>query len=248
MKIGIAGCAGRMGRELILKAFAEQLAGRCKLIGGTVASESEALGMDLGKIVGLEELGIKATSDFETLTMHCDVMIDFIRPDVSLRHARICAELGVKFVCGTTGFSSTQMTELKELATKTPMLWAPNMSIGVNLLLKLSAIAAQNLDETFDVSVSESHHRHKVDAPSGTALLLGKSVEEASEHKVSYSSIRGGDIIGDHTVMFAGNGERIELTHKASNRNIYAAGALRAASWLNIQTASKLYSMGDVLS
>lgn len=245
MKVGIAGCAGRMGKELLLKAFAEQLAGRVKLIGGTVTSDSPALGLDLGVIAGMDDCGVKSTSDFAALAKASDVIIDFTNPETSIRHAKVCVELGKKFVCGTTGFSSSQLAELEELAKKTPTLVAPNMSLGVNLLRKVSSIMAKNLDDEWDVSVHESHHRHKLDAPSGTALLLGNAI---SEHNVHYSSIRAGDIVGEHTVMFATNGERVELTHKASNRSIFATGAFKAASWLNSQPAGKLYSMSDVLS
>lgn len=245
MKVGIAGCAGRMGKELLLKAFAEQLAGRVRLVGGTVTSDSRTLGLDLGMIAGMDDCGIKSTSDFATVAKASDVIIDFTNPETSLRHAKICSELGKKFVCGTTGFSKEQLSELAELAKKTPILVAPNMSLGVNILKKLASILAKNFGNDWDVSVHESHHRHKVDAPSGTALLLGNAIEG---HKVHYSSIRAGDIVGEHTVMFATNGERIELTHKASNRSIFATGAFKAASWLNSQPAGKLYSMSDVLS
>lgn len=248
MKVGIAGCAGRMGKELLLKGFAEQLAGSIKLVGGTVTSDSPALGLDIASIAGMDECGIKATSDFESLAKHCDVIIDFTNPETSIRHAKICSDLGKKMVCGTTGFSKEQVSELSKLAEKTPILWSPNMSLGVNLLRKVSSIMAKNLGDDWDVSIHESHHRHKVDAPSGTALLLGNAVCEAANHKVQYSSVRAGDIVGEHIVMFATNGERVELVHKASNRSIFATGAFKAASWLNSQPAGKLYSMTDVLS
>lgn len=248
MKVSIAGCAGRMGKELLLKAIADQSENRCKLIGGTVTSDSQLVGMDLGKIAGLDNINISATTDLNELAKQSDVIIDFTSPESSLKHAKICAEHGISFVCGTTGFTDSQMNELKELAKKTPILWSANMSLGINLLMKLSRDVAENLNEDFDIAISESHHKHKVDAPSGTALMIGKSISENTDHKISYSSIRAGDIVGEHTVMFAGMGERLELNHIASNRSIFANGAFKAASWLINKPASKLFSMQDVLA
>jgi len=195
-----------------------------------------------------------------------DVMIDFTRPEATLAHLAACAELGVKAVVGTTGFDEAQKAEIARFAERTAVVFAPNMSVGVNVVLKLLDMAARAMNEGFDIEIVEAHHRNKVDAPSGTALQMGQVVASAlgrdlkacaiygregvtgvrDPSTIGFATVRGGDIIGDHTVLFAGTGERIEVSHKASNRGIYAQGSLRAARFLSGKSVG-LFGMNDVL-
>ena len=195
-----------------------------------------------------------------------DVMIDFTRPEATLAHLAVCADLGVKAVIGTTGFDDAQKAEIARFAERTAVVFAPNMSVGVNVVLKLLDLAARAMNEGFDIEIVEAHHRMKVDAPSGTALQMGQVVADAlgrdlkacavygregvtgvrDPSTIGFATVRGGDIIGDHTVLFAGTGERIEISHKASNRGIYAQGSLRAARFLAGQRTG-LFGMNDVL-
>ena len=195
-----------------------------------------------------------------------DVMIDFTRPEATLAHLAVCAELGVKAVIGTTGFDEAQKAQIATFAERTAIVFAPNMSVGVNVVLKLLDLAARAMNEGFDIEIVEAHHRNKVDAPSGTALQMGQVVADALDRDlkacavygregvtgvrdpstIGFATVRGGDIIGDHTVLFAGTGERIEISHKASSRAIYAQGSLRAARFLAARKTG-LYGMNDVL-
>ncbi|RTL24990.1 MAG: 4-hydroxy-tetrahydrodipicolinate reductase [Burkholderiales bacterium] len=240
LKIAVTGASGRMGRMLI---EAVQGAADCSLHAA----------LNRGDDVGAGLAG-------------ADVLIDFTRPDATLAHLAVCAELGVKAVVGTTGFEPEQKAEIARLAERTAIVFAPNMSVGVNVVLKLLDLAARAMHEGFDIEIVEAHHRHKVDAPSGTALQMGQVVADAlgrdlkacavygregvtgarDPSTIGFATVRGGDIIGDHTVLFAGTGERIEISHKASSRGIYAQGSLRAARFLARQTTG-LFGMDDVL-
>lgn len=263
LKIGIAGCAGRMGRMLLLEAAGNT--GSC-LAFGSVEAGSVDEGRDLGEIAGIDPVGIQASSDIESMFELCDAVIDFTAPAATVRHADLAAKTGTTLVIGTTGLTPDQADQIREAAKQTRVIWSANMSMGVNLLLALVEQVAATLDEAFDIEVLEMHHKHKVDAPSGTALALGQAAAngrgidlESNACKVrdghtgardsgsiGFATLRGGDVIGDHTVMFAGPGERIELTHKASSREIYARGAVRGAIWA-AGRAPGLYGMADVL-
>jgi 4-hydroxy-tetrahydrodipicolinate reductase len=262
MKIAIAGASGRMGRmliEAVLSAPDATLSGALDITG------SPALGQDAAAFLG-QPAGVAITDDIRAVLAVSDVLIDFTRPEGTLAHLAIARELGVRMVIGTTGFDDAQKSELKAAAQSIPVVFAPNMSVGVNATFKLLEVAAKILDSGYDIEVIEAHHRHKVDAPSGTALRMGEVIADAlgkdlnqcavyaregytGEREggtIGFSTIRGGDIVGDHTVMFAGIGERIEITHKSSSRVSYAQGSVRAARYLMSQPAG-LYDMQDVL-
>ncbi len=263
MKVGIAGCAGRMGRANLREVL--QTTG-VELVGGVERPGHEAIGRDLGELAGTEATGLKLGEDFAALAQRADVVIEFSSPEATLAHARSCAEQGCAHVIGTTGLSAEQEAALRELGQRIAIVWAPNMSQGVNLLMALVEQVARALDAGFDIEVLEMHHRHKVDAPSGTALGLGRAAARGrgvslEEHRIGtrwgqtgprpegaigFAVLRGGDVVGDHSVIFAGAGERIELTHRAADRQIYARGAVRAARWV-IGRPPGLYDMADVL-
>ena len=263
MKIAVLGCAGRMGRAVMAEVLA---ADGLTLCGGLESSGHGALGQDLGGLAGAEPIGV-AASDDEQLIAAADVAIEFSTPEVSVRHAGISAAHGTAHVIGTTGLSTDQAAQLGQAAARTPVVWAPNMSLGVNLLLGLTEQVARALGpDAFDIEIVEIHHRHKVDAPSGTALALGEAaargrgmaLEQAAVRgrdgltgarragTIGFAALRGGDAVGDHSVIFAGTGERIELVHRASDRRIYARGAVHAARWAHGQVPG-LYGMADVL-
>jgi 4-hydroxy-tetrahydrodipicolinate reductase len=262
-RIAITGAAGRMGRSLI--EACQQVAG----LDVTVALEhpgSSLLGNDAGDLAGIGKLGITVGAELLAVTDDFDVLIDFTRPEPTLAHLEICRQAGRRMVIGTTGFSDEQKERIATAAQDIAIVFAPNMSVGVNLCLKLLDMAARVLGEDVDVEIIEAHHRHKVDAPSGTALRMGEVVAEAlgrdlktcavygrqghtgerDSKTIGFETIRAGDIVGDHTVLFAGSGERVEITHKASSRMTFANGALRAAAWLMQQDAG-LFDMQDVL-
>ena len=263
MNIGIIGAAGRMGKMLVA---AVNLAPGATLAGGTEALSHDAMGQDLGVLAGIGALDIALTPDSDALFAASDVVIDFSSPAITERHAQLAGEHATALVIGTTGLESTQQNALESAAKKTAIVQAANFSIGVNLLLGLVAQAAKVLPDAYDIEISDMHHRHKVDAPSGTALALGHAaaagrgvnladkmvaardgiVGERKDGDIGMAVFRGGDVVGDHTVMFAGTGERVELTHKASSREIFAGGAVRAALWCDGK-APGLYSMKDVL-
>lgn len=263
MKIAIVGCAGRMGRMLLKEIRA---ADGCTLSGGTELPGSAHLGTDLGVLAGGEPLGIAATDDVEAVFREADAVIDFTAPAATVRHAEIAARTGTALVVGTTGMQPEHLDALAVAAKSTVIVQAPNMSVGVNLLMALTEQVAATLGIEYDIEVVEMHHRHKVDAPSGTALGLGKaaaqgrgvpldSVYEAVRDgitgprkpgNIGFATLRGGGVIGDHTVIFAAEGEQIELTHKAADRSLFAKGAIRAARWCEGRPAG-LYSMKDVL-
>ncbi|OYD86151.1 MULTISPECIES: 4-hydroxy-tetrahydrodipicolinate reductase [Azospirillum] len=263
MKIGVVGCAGRMGQMLVREIAATP---GCTLAGGTERVGGPALGKDIGVLAGLEPLGVTAIDDAAALFAEADAVIDFTSPDASVRHAALAAQSETVLVIGTTGIGPAQQEAIAQAATHTPIVQSPNMSLGVNLLLALVEQVGRALGDDYDIDILEMHHRNKVDAPSGTALGLGRAaaagrgvaLEDVWQKvrdghtgvrprgEIGFATLRGGDVIGDHTVVFAADGERIELTHKASGRQIYAKGAVRAALWANDKQPG-LYSMKDVL-
>jgi 4-hydroxy-tetrahydrodipicolinate reductase len=261
--IAIVGAGGRMGRTLI---EAVQQAEELVLTVATEQPGSSLLGSDAGELAGVGRLGVTITDDPAARTDAFDVLIDFTRPEGTLQHLEICRGAGRAMVIGTTGFTEEQKQAIRDAAKEIPVVFAPNMSVGVNLCLRLLDLAARVLGDEVDIEVIEAHHRHKVDAPSGTALRMGEVVAEALGRNLSecavygregltgererktigFETIRAGDIVGEHTVMFAGAGERVEITHKASSRMTFAKGAVRAAAWLQGRAAG-LYDMQDVL-
>ena len=263
MKIGIVGAAGRMGRMLIAEVLGVE---GCQLAGGTEPPGSGVLGQDLGLLIGAAEHGLSIGDDTGALFKASDAVVDFTHPDATAAHAALSGETGVALIVGTTGLEAQHMEALGRAAAKAAVVQAANMSVGVNLLLGLTEQVASALGDDYDIEIAEMHHRHKVDAPSGTALALGAAaakgrgvnLEDVSDRgrdgeagpriagDIGFSVIRGGDVAGDHTVIFAGPGERGELTHKAGSREIFARGAIRAALWTEGR-APGLYSMRDVL-
>ncbi len=262
-RIAIAGAAGRMGRALI---EAVQQAEGVAVTAAFEHPEHGLLGSDAGLLAGVGEVGVALSADVAAATGAFDVLIDFTRPQVTLANLAVCRAAGRRMVIGTTGFSDAEKAQLQAAAADIGIVFAPNMSVGVNLCLKLLDIAARVLGDEVDIEIIEAHHRHKVDAPSGTALRMGEVVAaalgrdlkgcavygregvtgERERRTIGFETIRAGDIVGDHTVLFAGLGERIEITHKASSRMTFAKGAVRAAGWL-MGRGTGLYDMQDVL-
>jgi 4-hydroxy-tetrahydrodipicolinate reductase len=260
--ICIAGAGGRMGRMLI-EAVSHADDG---VLGGALdIAGSPSIGLDASGFLGTAS-GVTITSDVANALKGCHALIDFTRPEGTMAHLTECRKLGVSMVIGTTGFSEAQKQQLQEASKEIAILLAPNMSVGVNVTLKLLELAAKSLSSGYDIEIIETHHRHKVDAPSGTALKMGEVVANAlgrdlkghavfaregitgarDPQAIGFSAIRGGDIVGDHTVMFAGIGERIEITHKSSTRQGYADGALRAVRYV-ANKKSGMFDMFDVL-
>ena len=263
MKIGIVGCAGRMGRMLSAEVLGSE---GCSLSGGTERAGSDAVGRDLGELLGRGTLGAMVGCDPRTLIAGSDAVIDFTSPAATVLHAGLAAETGTVLVVGTTGLTPDDEAVLRAAADRTAIVYAPNFSVGVNLLMALTERAAAVLGDDYDIEIVEMHHRMKVDAPSGTALGLGRAAARGREvplqdvwckardghtgarrkGEIGFATLRGGDVVGDHVVMFAAEGERIELGHKASSRAVFARGAVRAARWAKDKPAG-LYSMRDVL-
>lgn len=262
-KVGIIGAGGRMGRMLI---NAVNLAEHASLTAAVEHPQSTLLGADAGEVAGVGKLHVPIVGDLAQVIDKVDVLIDFSLPESTEANLRLCQEKQVCMVIGTTGFNQSQQQLLQEAASHTAIVYAGNYSTGVNVSLKLLELAAKAFGDTVDVEVIEAHHRHKVDAPSGTAYMMAETVAntlgrvlkehavyareghtgERDRKSIGMQTIRGGDIVGEHTVMFIGDGERVEITHKASNRMNFAAGAVRAALWVVSQPA-KLYDMQDVL-
>lgn len=260
--IAVAGASGRMGRMLV-EAVLE--APECELVGALDIATAPAIGRDAGEFLG-RTTGVAVVSDAATALARAQVVIDFTRPEGTLELLQACAERGVAMVIGTTGFDVAGRKRIEQAATRIPIMFAPNMSVGVNVTLKLLEVAAGLLSEGYDIEITEAHHRHKVDAPSGTALRMGEVIAAAQGRRldeaatwtrhgvtgervantIGFSVVRGGDIVGDHTVLFAGTGERIEITHRSSSRATYAQGSLRACRFL-AGRAPGLYDMQDVL-
>lgn len=262
LNILIVGVSGRMGQSLIQEISADQ---ELSLVAAIDHKASDKIGRDAGEAIGIST-GIIIDHDISKVISRADVLIDFTRPEASIEYLKICETHHVKYVIGTTGFSDSEKKMIVDASKKIAIVFAPNMSVGVNLLISLVEKATQLLKDDFDIEIIEAHHRHKIDAPSGTALRLGEAVAKASgrnlkedaqyerfgntgERKqttIGFSTIRGGDIVGDHTVLYAGTGERVELTHKASSRATFAKGALRAAKFLSHQKTG-LFDMQKVL-
>ncbi len=261
MKVAIAGSAGRMGRTLLeAMARSDDLA----LHAALEQASSPHHGKDVAEFGG--QRGVAILSDMESALSGADVLIDFTQPEGTMRHLDVCRRLGVNMVIGTTGLTPQQKAQLGAAAQDIGIVLAPNMSVGVNLIFKLLETATRVLAQGYDIEIIEAHHRHKVDAPSGTALGMGEVIAktlgrdlaqcavygregvtgERDPSTIGFASVRGGDIVGDHTVLFAGTGERIEITHKAGSRATFALGALRAARFLG-SNAAGMYDMQDVL-
>ncbi len=262
-RIAIAGASGRMGQMLIEAISASP---DCVLTGALDVAASPAIGIDASAFSGRSS-GVLIQAGIREGLGDSGVLIDFTRPEGTLAHLAVCRELGVNLVIGTTGFSEAQKAEIAAAASDIAIVMAPNMSVGVNVTLKLLEMAARALSTGYDIEIIEAHHRHKVDAPSGTALKMGEVIAgalgrdlkdcavyaregvtgERDPSSIGFATIRGGDIVGDHTVLFAGTGERIEISHKSSSRATYAQGSLRAARFLSSKKTG-LFDMFDVLN
>ena len=262
MKIAIAGATGRMGHTLIELLLATK---DLKLAGALEVAGNAHIGKDAAEFLGSAS-GVKISADFAAGIAAADCLIDFTRPEGSLAHLDACLKSGTKMVIGTTGFTPEGKQRIAAAAKKIAVVFAPNMAVGVNVTFKLAEVAAKILGDAYDVEIIEAHHRHKVDAPSGTALklgevvalALGRDLKDCAVHgragdtgerevkSIGFHAIRGGDMVGEHTVMFAGAGERVEVTVRSQSRTTYAAGALRAARFLADRKAG-LFDMQDVL-
>jgi len=262
-RIAVMGAAGRMGKTLI---EAVQQAPGATLSAAVDRPDSSLLGADAGELAGVGRLGVVLAGELAQVLDDFDVLIDFTHPSVTLNNLAVCRAAGKAMVIGTTGFTAEEKQQLVEAAREIPIVFAANFSVGVNLCLKLLDTAARVLGDEVDIEIIEAHHRHKVDAPSGTALRMGEVVANAlgrDLHKVAvygregqtgararetigFATVRAGDVVGDHTVLFAADGERVEITHKASSRMTFAKGAVRSALWLEGR-APALYDMQDVL-
>lgn len=263
MKIGVVGSGGRMGQALVREITTTK---NVVFAGGVEREGSQAVGKDVGIVAGIEPLGMVVSTDREALFREADAVIDFTTPENTLICASLAAKHNTAHIIGTTGMTDADKEQLACYAKETPIIWSANMSIGVNILMGLVEKAASILDDSYDIEIVEMHHRHKVDAPSGTALVLGEAAAKGREVNfkeqailsregitgarkqgtIGFATLRGGDVVGDHSVIFAGEGERIEITHKSSSRTIYAKGAVRAALWASNKKTG-LYSMKDVL-
>ena len=263
LAIGICGASGRMGRTLI-EAVSDADGTR---VSAAIEHEGHAaLGTDAGVLAGITPLGVPVSDDLAALVGALDTVIEFTLPAATLEHIAMCRASGCRMVIGTTGFSPEQRRSIEDAAKDIPVMLAPNMSVGVNLTFKLLEVAARVLGDDVDIEIIEAHHRHKVDAPSGTAVRMGEIIAdtlgrdlskvavygreghtgERDRQSIGFETVRAGDLVGEHTVMFAGVGERIEVTHRASSRMNFALGAIRAARWLS-DKPSGLYDMQDVL-
>lgn len=263
IRIGVIGCAGRMGQMLIRAAAANE---RCLVVGGVERTGASTIGRDVGALAGIEPLGVPVGDNAGDLFEAADAVLEFTSPTATLQHAELAAKRRKVHVIGTTGLESAQIASLQRSAKQTAIVMAPNMSLGVNLLLRLVTQVARSLDGDWDIEIVEMHHRAKVDAPSGTALALGKAAAEGRgvsldrvaargrdgitgarrRGDIGFAVLRGGDVVGEHTVVFAADGERVEITHKATSREIFARGAIRAALWAQDKPPG-FYSMADVL-
>ncbi len=263
-RVAITGAGGRMGRTLIEMCLEHK---ELSLTAASETSGSSLLACDAGELTGHPKAGVILIDDLENVIDDFDLIIDFTRPEATINHLDLCLQHNKKIVIGTTGFSANQKQRIEETGKHIPVVFAPNMSVGVNVALQLLETAAKILGDDVDIEIIEAHHRHKVDAPSGTALQMGEVVAKAlgrdlkecavygreghtgarDRKTIGFETIRAGDIVGDHTVMFAADGERLEITHKASSRRTFASGAVRAAVWLSNKPAG-LYSMQDILT
>lgn len=262
-RIAVTGAAGRMGKNLLQAVVA---ADGVELGAAIVNPTSSLVGVDVGELIGAGKLGVCASGSLEAVVDQFDVLIDFTTIELTLANLAFCRQHGKQIVIGTTGFDDAQKQQIAAAGADVAVVFAPNMSVGVNLCFKLLEVAARVLNEDYDIEVIEAHHRHKVDSPSGTALRLGEVVAEAlgrdlascavygregqigarPADEIGFATVRAGDVVGDHTVLFATEGERVEITHKASSRMTFAKGAVRAAAWLR-QHPCGLFDMQDVL-
>ncbi len=262
-KIGVVGCGGRMGRMLVAEIAATE---DCSVAGGSEAPGSGYVNQDIGELAGIGRIGIPVGEAVDKLIRISDVVLEFTSPAATAEHASLAAELGKAMVIGTTGLSPEQGDVVRQAARNIPIVWAPNMSLGVNVLLSVVEEVARRLGTDWDIEIVEMHHRGKVDAPSGTALALGQAaaagrdvvldqVEQRARDGITglrrrgdigFAALRGGDTTGEHHVIFAGAGERLELTHRATNRGIYSKGAVRAARWV-VGRPPGLYGLKEVL-
>lgn len=263
LMLGINGAGGRMGQTLVRACVEDE---KMRLGAAFEAASSEALGADAGELAGAGRTGVIVHHDPRQYQAKFEVLVDFTVPECTMRSLRICREFGKSMVIGTTGLDFAQKKTLLEAGSEISIVFAPNMSTGVNLCLKLLQLAAPALGDDYDIEIIEAHHRHKVDAPSGTALRMGEVVAESlgrnlddcavygrqghtgprDSRTIGFETIRAGDIVGEHTVMFSGAGERVEITHRASSRMSFARGAMRAAAWVAGQGPG-LFDMQDVL-
>ncbi|MBU1285421.1 MAG: 4-hydroxy-tetrahydrodipicolinate reductase [Gammaproteobacteria bacterium] len=262
-RIAVMGAAGRMGKTLI---EAVQLVDGASLSAAIDRADSSLVGADVGELVAQGKIGVNLAGELSAVLDQFDVLIDFTHPSVTLKNLEICRQAGKSMVIGTTGFSPEEKQLLTEAGKQISIVFAANFSVGVNLCLKLLDTAARVLGDDVDIEIIEAHHRHKVDAPSGTALRMGEVVANAlgrdlqkvavygregqtgarERETIGFATVRAGDVVGDHTVLFAADGERVEITHKASSRMTFAKGAVRAALWLQ-ERKPGLYDMQDVL-
>jgi len=263
VKVAVSGACGKMGTSILNTLFKDK---NIDIVGALEIDGHPMLGSDLGSVLNSKKTDILVTDDPKTAFRNADVVVDFTSPSSTLLTAGYCSRNKKALVIGTTGFTSAQKKKLEKLIKKIPTVISPNMSVGINLLFELSKILADRLGKEFDVEIFESHHRNKVDAPSGTAIRLAESVAEGlgvnparkvryerhgeigkrKEGEIGIQTIRGGDVVGDHTVMFLGEGERIELTHRAQSRENFSSGVLRAVKWLEGKPPG-IYTMKDVL-
>ncbi|HEX2257708.1 MAG TPA: 4-hydroxy-tetrahydrodipicolinate reductase [Afifellaceae bacterium] len=263
MRIAVAGAGGRMGRELVRAVAAQD---RMRLVAALDRPEADCQGKDAGLLAGIGETGVAVRADPATAIAECDAILDFTAPQATIAHAELAARAGIVHIIGTTGLSASDEAALHKAAAGARIVRSGNMSLGVNLLAGLVRRAAAALGPDFDVEIWEMHHRHKVDAPSGTALMLGEAaargrgipLEEAAvrvrdghtgarpKGAIGFASLRGGSVVGEHLAILAGEGERVELVHRAEDRSIFARGAVRAALWARDRKPG-LYSMADVL-
>jgi 4-hydroxy-tetrahydrodipicolinate reductase len=263
MKIGVVGAAGRMGGAVVRQV--SENAG-CAVAAAIELAGSAAVGRDAGELAGIGALGVTVTDDAKELFAAAEAVIEFSSPEATVAHARIAADAGCIHIIGTTGLDADHQAALQAAAAGTAIVHAPNMSLAVNILISLTRQVAALLDDDFDIEIVEMHHRHKVDAPSGTALGLGRAAASGrgvaldqvaqmtreghtgprQRGDIGFATLRGGDVVGDHSVIFAADGERLELVHKAAGRQIFARGAVRAALWAR-DAKPGLYSMNDVL-
>jgi 4-hydroxy-tetrahydrodipicolinate reductase len=262
-KMGVVGCGGRMGRRLVAEIAATE---DCAVAGGSEAPDSGYVNQDIGELAGIGRIGIPVGENVEKLMRDSDVAIEFTSPAATAAHAALAASLGRPMVIGTTGLSAEEGEVVRRAARSVPIVWAPNMSLGMNVMLVVVEEVARRLGADWDVEIFELHHRGKVDAPSGTALALGRAVAQGREvvldevaqrardgitgarrkGDIGFAALRGGDAIGDHHVIFAGDGERLEFIHRATTRSIYAKGAVRAALWV-VGRPPGLYGLREVL-
>lgn len=262
LKLAVAGASGRMGRALIDAVLRDP---ELELAVALEVKGNPHVGKDAGELAG-SPCGVKIADDVSEALAGCDVLVDFTRPEGTMAHIAACRKQNVRLVVGTTGFSDAQKKEITEAAREVAVAFSPNFSVGVNVAFRLLEIAAKALGKGYDVEIIEAHHRHKVDAPSGTALRMGEVVAgalgrdlrqcavfgregvtgERRDETIGFATVRGGDLVGEHTAMFIGGGERVEIAHRASSRANFAIGALRAARFL-VSKPSGLYDMADVL-